>query len=79
MSKNQPHNIRAAGATVARAGVVSPAKTPARKRALSAAELQEAKEAAWDAQIEADFRAGKFDKIFAEVDAQVAAGKITPL
>ncbi|MBE8158021.1 MAG: hypothetical protein HAW59_01315 [Betaproteobacteria bacterium] len=79
MSKNQPHNIRAAGATVARAGVVSPAKTPARKRTLSAAELQVAKEAAWDAQIEADSRAGKFDKIFKEAEELEAAGKTIPL
>ena len=31
---------------------------------------------AWDAQIEADLAAGKLDSLLAEVDAEIAAGRI---
>lgn len=33
----------------------------------------------WDKQIERDVAAGKFDKIFAKVDADIDAGRSTPL
>ena len=33
----------------------------------------------WDKQIERDVAAGKFDRIIAKVDADIAAGRSTPL
>ena len=33
----------------------------------------------WDRQIERDVAAGKFDKIFAQIDADVKAGLVQPL
>ncbi len=33
----------------------------------------------WDRQIERDVAAGKFDKVFAEIDADVKAGLVKPL
>jgi len=33
----------------------------------------------WDKQIEADAESGKLDKLFAEAEADIAAGKIRPL
>lgn len=33
----------------------------------------------WDQQIERDVETGKFDKLFAEIEGEVARGEITPL
>jgi hypothetical protein len=33
----------------------------------------------WDRQIERDVNAGRFDRIFAEIDAEVKAGLVQPL
>ncbi|NJM29061.1 MAG: hypothetical protein HC855_02020 [Rhizobiales bacterium] len=33
----------------------------------------------WDKQIEEDAKAGKLDKLFAEAEAEIAAGKVRPL
>jgi hypothetical protein len=33
----------------------------------------------WDRQIEADVKAGKLDKLFAEAQADIKAGKVRPL
>jgi hypothetical protein len=33
----------------------------------------------WDKQIEEDAKSGKLDKLFAEAEADIAAGKIRPL
>jgi hypothetical protein len=33
----------------------------------------------WDKQIEEDAKAGKLDKLFAEAEADIAAGKVRPL
>jgi hypothetical protein len=33
----------------------------------------------WDKQIEADAKAGKLDILFAEAEADIAAGKVRPL
>ena len=41
--------------------------------------LEEYKADMWDAQIEADAKAGKLDKLFAEAEVDIAAGKVRPL
>lgn len=33
----------------------------------------------WDRQIEADAKAGKFDRFRAEIEADIAAGRVRPL
>jgi hypothetical protein len=32
----------------------------------------------WDKEIQADSKAGKLDKLFAEAEADIAAGKVRP-
>ncbi len=41
--------------------------------------LEEYKAGLWDKQIEEDAKSGKLDKLFAEAEADIAAGKIRPL
>ena len=41
--------------------------------------LDEYKNDRWDEQMEADAKAGKFDKIIAEVDEEIRKGLTTPL
>jgi hypothetical protein len=41
--------------------------------------LEEYKADLWDKQIEADAKAGKLDKLFAEAEADISAGKVRPL
>lgn len=33
----------------------------------------------WDRQIEADSKSGKLDRLFAEAEADIAAGEVSPL
>jgi hypothetical protein len=55
-------------------------------RELSAGEFSELRDwvleqdwKAWDAQVEADARSGKLDKVIAEADADYKAGRTRPL
>jgi flagellar motility protein MotE (MotC chaperone) len=41
--------------------------------------LEQYKAGLWDKQIEEDAKSGKLDKLFAEAEADIAAGKIRPL
>ncbi len=41
--------------------------------------LEELRAEQWDAQIERDAKAGRLDKLIAEAEADIAAGRVTPL
>ncbi len=52
---------------------------PAEELSKFAAWFEEFMADEWDKQIERDVAAGKFDKIFAKADADIAAGRFTRL
>jgi hypothetical protein len=50
-----------------------------RQDAVAAALLAEMEQEAWDRQIEADYKAGKFDKLIKRLREDIAAGHAEPL
>jgi hypothetical protein len=55
------------------------AQLPAEELSKFASWFEEFMADEWDKQIERDVAAGKFDKIIAKVDADIDAGRSTPL